>query len=129
MRMAARPVRMAQVKRSKYRAVKETVDGITFASKAEARRYGELRLLERSGALQGLEVQPVFLLWANSFPLGSAESVSVPVGQYIADFRYYTPDGELVIEDVKSKPTRTAVYRLKKRIVEVQYGITIREIR
>jgi hypothetical protein len=120
---------MAPAGRSKYNAVPTMVDGVRFASKAEARRYAELCLLQKSGDIGGLEVQPQFLLWANSFPLGSAESQSVPVGKYIADFRYYLPDGEMVIEDVKSAPTCTPVYKLKKRIVEVQYGIRITEIR
>ena len=31
--------------RSKYGAIRTTIDGITFASKAEARRYAELQIL------------------------------------------------------------------------------------
>lgn len=38
------------------------------------------------------------------------------------------PKGILVVEDVKCKATRTAVYRLKKKIVEANYGITITEV-
>ena len=43
---------------SKYRNVKTEVDGILFASKKEARRYSELKLLERAGEIAHLELQP-----------------------------------------------------------------------
>jgi hypothetical protein len=120
--MMARPIRMPA--KSKYHAAPTVVDGIRFASKREAQRYGELKRLEKAGHILGVETQPQFLLWAHRFddPL-----TAVPVGKYIADFRYYKPDGELVIEDVKG--VSTTVYRLKKRIVEAQYGIVVREIR
>lgn len=39
----------------KYHAKPTTVDGIRFASKAEARRYSELRLLEKAGEIKNLE--------------------------------------------------------------------------
>ena len=39
---------------NKYKNKKVKVDGINFASMKEARRYKELKLLERSGA--GLEL-------------------------------------------------------------------------
>ena len=45
---------------SKYGAIRTTVDGVTFASKAEARRYAELKLLEQAGEIKGLELQPKF---------------------------------------------------------------------
>jgi len=44
---------------------------------------------------------------------------------YFADFRYCR-QGESVVEDVKG--VKTAVYRLKKKMVEAQYGIKIVEI-
>lgn len=92
------------------------VDGIKFPSKAEARRYGQLLLLWRSSYISDLELQPVYELHVGD----------IRVGKYIADFRYYAQDGELIVEDVKGM--RTPVYRLKKRMVEAQYGIVIKEI-
>jgi hypothetical protein len=103
--------------RHKYGAIPTMVDGIKFASKREANRYRELRLLERAGEIHELTLQPVF-------PLTAGEGITV--GKYLGDFRYYTREGELVVEDVKGM--RTPVYRLKKRIVEACYGIQIREI-
>lgn len=107
--------------RSKYGAKPTTVDGIRFASKAEARRYSELRMLERAGEIVKLELQP-------KFPLMHAGK---KLATYIADFRYVVPgyrpltDRE-VVEDVKGM--KTPVYRLKKKMVEAQYGIEITEV-
>ena len=48
--------------RSKYGAKKITQNGITFDSKREAKRYGELLLLERAGAITELQRQVEFVL-------------------------------------------------------------------
>jgi hypothetical protein len=106
--------------------VRTEVDGVVFASRREARRYAELKLLEQAGEIVALELQPQFALWAHPFPFVGEPWSPVPVAKYIADFRYYNRDGELVIEDVKGM--KTPLYRLKKKITEVQYGIQIREI-
>jgi hypothetical protein len=105
------------VKRTnKFRAVKTVVDGVTFASKAEARRYGELRLMERAGDISRLELQPKFPVRVNG----------VLVCTYVADFAYFTAS-QRVVEDVKG--VKTPVYRLKKKLVEAAYpGVTIIEV-
>jgi hypothetical protein len=100
---------------SKYHAIRVEVDGIVFASKAEARRYGELKLAELSGSVSALELQPKFPLIVNGKKIST----------YIADFRYIE-NGRTVVEDVKG--VRTPVYRLKKKMVEAQYGIEIVEV-
>ena len=46
----------------KYGNKKVIVDGITFDSRREARRYRELKLLERAGQIQNLELQKEFEL-------------------------------------------------------------------
>ena len=51
-------------KASKYRAVKTTIDGITFDSKKEAAEYGRLKLLEQAGVISDLELQPRFEIHA-----------------------------------------------------------------
>ncbi len=108
----------------KYGAKATVVDGVRFASKAEARRYSELRLLERAGEIRELELQPKFPLDA---PLPGHVGKMARVGEYRADFRYRAgPTGLLVIEDVKGM--RTALYRWKKKHVELQYGVEIQEI-
>ena len=138
MRMAARPVKLAQVKRSKYRAVPVVVDGVRFASTREAERYAELTLLEKSGAIRDLVLQPRFELHA---PQLDDEGMPRPIeclGCYRGDFAYQvkyvvtvegirTEHWRGVVEDVKG--FRTPLYRWKKKHVEAQYGITVQEIR
>lgn len=104
---------------NKYGARRTTVDGITFDSKAEADRYCELKLLERCGVIADLERQRKFTIVSQS-KYGRAL-------YYIADF-VYTENGKTVVEDVKSKATATAVYKLKKRLMAEIHGIEIREV-
>lgn len=101
---------------TKYHAIKTVVDGITFASKVEAARYQELKLLERTGAIANLTMQPVFHLVVNGHK----------IGKYIADFQYYE-NGKIITEDVKG--VKTPVYNLKKKLVRALYGVEILETR
>jgi hypothetical protein len=111
-------------RRAKYAAVPTVIDGIRFASKKEAARYQTLKLLEKAGEIHDLELQPKFPLHS---PVKGRATLHQEVAKYIADFRYRLgPKGLLVIEDVKG--VKTAVYRLKKRMFEVQYGIEITEV-
>lgn len=126
--MALKRVRMPATRRSKYRAVKTVVDGITFASKAEARRYAELKLLEKAGEISDVKLQPRFELSVILAPSGAPITGSVKViGEYVGDFSYWGHNIGCVVEDVKG--FKTPLYRWKKKHVEAQYGIQIREIR
>jgi Protein of unknown function (DUF1064) len=119
------PLHLSARRSNKYRAIPTRVDGIRFDSKKEAHRYAELLLLEKAGEIHDLERQPVFALFTVRETTGEFHEVGV----YRADFRYRRgPTGVLVVEDVKSTATKTAVYRLKKRIVEAAYGITVSEV-
>lgn len=102
---------------NKYRNIKEKVDGITFASRKEARRYKELVIMEKAKAIQDLKLQV-------TFPLVKKSKYGREI-KYIADFVYYE-DGKMVVEDTKGY--RTDVYKLKKRLMAELYGIVIREI-
>jgi hypothetical protein len=109
-------------KRSKYGAVPTTVDGIRFDSKAEARRYQELKLLVLAGEVRDLELQPEYPLLVRSRDGGF-----VRIGVYRADFRYRSGrQGLLVVEDVKG--VRTPLYKWKRRHTTAQYGIDIKEV-
>lgn len=101
---------------SKYKAKRTKVDGITFASKLEAKRYSELKVLENAGIIESLECHPAYELHA---PGGQK------IGKYIADFRY-RENGAEVIEDTKG--FKTDLYRWKKKHVEAEHGIEVREI-
>ncbi len=104
-------------RRNKYGNQRAIVDGITFASKAEARRYGELKLLERAGEIQNLELQPKFALVG----IGATK-----ICQYRADFAYQQINGPLVVEDVKGM--KTPVYRLKAKLFRDNFGFSITEV-
>jgi hypothetical protein len=120
------PLRLRTLKPSKYRAIPTQIDGIHFDSKKEARRYAELLMLMRAGEIRDLVCQPEFPLFTAHHKGGAVHQV----GTYTADFRYRKgPTGVLVIEDVKSPATRkNATYRLKKRMTELAYGITVTEV-
>ncbi len=110
----------AKAGKNKFGAKRTQVDGLWFDSGAEARRYATLKLLENAGEIRDLTLQPAFDLHA---PGG------VLVGQYRADFAYTrTADGARVVEDVKSKPTMTPLYRWKSRHLQHEHGITITEV-
>ncbi len=116
-------------RRSKFNAKRTEVDGITFASKAEARRYSELRLMEKAGKISALVLQPTIPLMAASVDF-DGEPCWVPtfVANYVADFRYRdTATDKVVWEDVKG--FKTPVYRLKKKFAEACTGVEIKEIR
>lgn len=110
------------------------VDGVRFASKREAARYRELRLLEKAGDIWDLELQPRFPLYAPSTSCylrraleASTNGGLFKLGEYRGDFKYHDRSNKpYVVEDVKG--FKTPLYRWKKRHVEAQYGITIQEI-
>lgn len=94
-----------------------TVDGILFASKREAARYGELKLLAEAGKISGLRLQPEWEIVING----------QLVCKYRADF-FYTENGKAVVEDVKSSGTRKdKVYQLKKKLMAAVHNIEIWE--
>lgn len=110
--MTDRPFGAPLTRPSKYRSVKTVVGDVTFDSKAEARRWSELLLLERGGVITELVRQPQF-----AFFIGEKL-----IFRYIADFKYFEGERE-VIEDVKG--VQTPVFRLKRKLIEAQFGIKI----
>ena len=107
---------------NKYHNIKTEIDGITFASKAEARRYQELKLMERAGVIGELELQPSFALVVNG----------TKICRYVADFKYLDKEKSTnaedcrVVEDVKG--VKTPAYRLKKKLMKAIHGIEVQEI-
>ena len=53
---------MNKVFTNKYKNKKTTINGIKFDSKLEAKRFTELKLLEKSGLIEDLKLQPSFEL-------------------------------------------------------------------
>ena len=111
-------------KRAKYGNHKVVVDGIKFDSKKEAARYQELLTLENTGVISRLERQYVYEL-VEAVVIDGRKS---PAIRYVCDFRYME-NGRMVTEDVKSPATRKdRVYRIKRHLLAVKYGITIKEV-
>jgi hypothetical protein len=113
---------------SKYGAKKETVDGITFHSKREAARYRNLKALEAAGRISQLERQVRYRILV-PMHLGALGELA-DCGSYIADFRYrlhLTAGGATITIVEDTKGFRTETYKLKKKLVEALYGVTIHE--
>lgn len=139
-----------QKKKQKYRNEPVTVKGIRFASKKEAARYLQLKDAVREGVIYDLRLQRNFTLQEG---YTTAEGQRIQAIVYQADFTYrvrwpwYTiptcisaadweywaaaaqqgGDGVEIIEDVKTRPTRTRVYINKYKMMADQ-GHQIREV-
>ena len=117
-----------QPARSKYGNVKTGRDALHFDSKKEARRFDELAAELAAGTIKDLRLQVEFTLQA-AYTTPDGERVRAI--RYLADFTYYRDTGgswEYVVEDVKSKPTRTRVYLMKKKMMADRLGLDITEI-
>ncbi len=99
---------------NKYRNEPTSVDGIRFASKKEARRYGELKLLQKAHRIEGLKLQPRYPLTVNG----------LHVCTYVGDFEYLDMDTRrIVTEDSKGVKTKEFVIKAK-----LFHAVTGREI-
>lgn len=101
---------------SKYGNKKTVYNGRLYDSKKEAGRAQELDILVRVGEVISWSPQPVFRI----------EHRGVNICKYIADFMVEYADGRIEYEDVKG--FRTAIYRLKKKLVKAFYSVDIKEI-
>lgn len=127
-RMTAAEYRaMRAPKVSKYRAVKTTVDGHIFDSRAEARRYGELVIMERAGEICNLVLQPRYELQAKQAATATRKAERAVV--YVADFAYTDlATGRTVVEDVKG--VKTQAYQVKRKLFIARYqNVEFREIK
>lgn len=126
---------------SKYFARKVTVDGIEFHSSKEAKRYKELKLLERIGKIKNLKLQVPFVIIPTQYEsyISYTPKKKIPkeskrvvekMAKYIADFTYETEDGEYVVEDAKGYKDSTAyeVFVLKRKLMFQVHGIKVREV-
>jgi hypothetical protein len=91
---------------SKYRNKPQVVDGVRFASKAEAKRDAELLLLQRADKISNLKRQPRYPLVVNG----------VKVCTYVGDWEYVEkeqPGGptQTICEDRKG--VKTPAFKIK----------------
>ena len=117
----------------KYGNKKTTVDGITFDSIKEAKRFKELSLMQHSGMIQDLQRQVKFVLIpAQREPDKVGARGGIYKGKlierecsYIADF-VYQENGKTVVEDTKGFHTKD--YLLKRKMMLHFHGIKIKEV-
>lgn len=119
--------------RPKYRNKKIVIDGITFDSTKEARRYQELCLLLRAGEISDLELQKEYILIPTQ---READSIGKRGGKiqgkviehavkYKADFSYKM-NGKEIVEDTKGFKTKD--YIIKRKLMLLVHGIRIKEV-
>ena len=124
---------------NKYYNVKtKTSDGIEFDSRSEARRWIELKLLERAGEIEDLQRQVKFVLIPAQYEtieryskkgdrLKDGTKLIERECAYIADFVYRDKKtGETVVEDTKGM--RTKDYILKRKLMLWVHNIKIKEV-
>ncbi len=126
----------------KYGNRKVVVDGIEFDSQKEARRYWELKLLQRAGKITDLQLQREFELIPaqyETYPRYGKTGKRLQDGKrciekscvYKADF-CYMQDGKLIVEDTKGyRDPASAGYAkfvIKRKLMLWRHGIKINEI-
>ncbi len=94
---------------------KKVIDGITFDSTREARRYQDLVLMQKAGTISQLRRQVPYGILING----------VLICTWVADFVYMGPDGRRVVEDTKG--WKTDIYKLKKKMFEAYYNAKIKQ--
>lgn len=115
---------------TKYHNIPTDFNNIKFQSIHEGERYCELMLMCKAGNIRDLRLQVNFTL---------QEGYTTPKGTrirpivYKADFTYYrvepaTGTEKYVVEDAKSRPTKTKTYLLKKKMMQDKFGIEIQEV-
>lgn len=121
---------------------------LRFDSQKEARRYDELAALERAGKIRDLRMQVDFTLQE---AYTDSEGKRVRAIRYKADFTYlrkmenggltkvpcldgegyrlvHNPEWKMVVEDVKSRATRTKEYAMKRKMMKERFNIDIQEV-
>lgn len=125
-------------KQNKYFNKKITVNGETFDSEKEYKRFRELSLLEKAGAITDLQRQVEFVLIPTQYEtferygkrgqrLKDGKRCIEKECTYYADFVYYE-NGKKVVEDTKCKATKTETYKIKKKLMLYVHGISVREV-
>ena len=120
---------VAKKKPSKFGNKKVEYDGYKFDSKRECDRYKELRALRDQGKIKDLTLQPKFWLKCGGKDI-LIKSERYPNGRrasYRADFAFVDDRGAEHVEDVKGFDTSGS--RLRRAIVEAEYGVRVEIVR
>jgi hypothetical protein len=117
-RMSAADYRAGARKPAKYRNQRVRVDGFSFDSKAEAKRYGELKELQAVGAIAWFLCQVPFRL-----PGGIIYRADFLIVWNDMQFNKSFTRSKVTVEDVKGMMTSAS--RLKIKQVQAIYGIEV----
>ena len=109
-----------------------------FDSDKESRRWEYLQVLEQQGKITNLQRQVEYLLIPAQYEdvlktvrkkqVLKKHRIEAPT-TYKADFVYNLPDGQLVVEDVKSEYTRKLQeYVIKRKLMLYIHNIKLTEI-
>lgn len=121
--------------KSKYHNEPVTVDGVTFDSLGEHRRWCFLKLMEQAGEISNLRYHVKYTL----FPKGTIDIRRFPDGReielrrydrehwYEADFVYVNKKGEEVVEDFKG--FETPEFKEKRVMFKALYGKDIKIVK
>ena len=108
----------AYTKTPKYRAKKTTIDGLTFDSQLEGRRYLQLKAREKSGEIEGLQLQVEFQVSRGMKNRMTGQKIRSSM--YIADFVYWDrAQQRYIAEDTKGM--ETPEFRLKWKLCQSLY--------
>ena len=119
----------AKVRANKHRAVKREYNGMTFDSGRELKRWQELELMQKAGAITCLRRQVAFVLARSVMLLDDDGKMrKKPDMRYIADFVYCDAKiGRDIVEDSKSPHLRKdPLFRAKLHLMKLWYGIDVR---
>ena len=125
---------VGKTKAPKYHNQPDSRGNLRFDSKKEARRYDELMLMLKAGQIRNLRLQQQYTL-QESYITETGERVRAI--HYVADFAYERPTAPdkygtviwlPVVEDVKSRATKTAQYEMKKKLLRERFNLTITEV-
>ena len=115
--------RLKKPKQQKYGNHKVVVDGEKVAdSKHEYSRLCELKVLQRAGEIKDLQTQVRY----NLIPEQKICGEKVRGTDYIADFVYWTKDGQFICEDAKGH--RTDAYIIKRKMMKLIHNIDVVEV-
>jgi len=104
------------IKKNKYGAQKTELDGFVFDSKKESREWAKFCRMEAAGMISNLKRQTSLDFYVKGKKMFT----------YKPDMEYDSPDGVHHYVDVKSEITaKNPTFRLKRKIIEAEYGITI----
>lgn len=118
------------------------IGGQVYDSILEYRRGQQLMLMQRAGEISNLRRQVSYELIpaqreksTRVYKKGPKKGQPIPgkviekATEYVADYVYTdNKTGDTIVEDTKSKPTRTKDYVIKRKLMLWRYGIRVQEI-